>query len=87
MHLPSIPESLDADDVRAALSGLGIPVDEKLLEARFTAGSVELTFLRTGEDGNDADALIGNTSPGSRGGPALSYVTTAVAIRRKRAEQ
>ncbi|UJD21096.1 hypothetical protein PP495_gp72 [Gordonia phage Pickett] len=80
MHLPSIPESLDIDDVTAAFRGLGIPTDERLVEAKFSVGSVELTFLRTGDEGPDADALVGNTSPGKQ---ALSYVTTSVAVRRK----
>lgn len=83
MYLPSIPESLDIEDVQAAFRSLGIPSDERLLEARFTAGSVELTFLRTGSEGKDADALIGNTAPGKQ---AISHVTTTVAVRRKRAD-
>ncbi|AOE44349.1 hypothetical protein SEA_EYRE_70 [Gordonia phage Eyre] len=87
MHLPAIPESLEVDDVTAALRSLGIPTDERLVEAKFTPGSVELTFLRTDGEGPDADALVGTTATAPRTGSSLSYVTTTVAVRRKRADQ
>ncbi|UXE05044.1 hypothetical protein SEA_LTON_71 [Gordonia phage Lton] len=83
MHLPTIPESIDVDDVMAALRSLGIPTDERLVEAKFTPGSIELRFLRTGAEGPKADALIGSTATVPRGGSSLSYVTTSIAVRRK----
>jgi hypothetical protein len=80
MQIPSIPDQVSIEAVREALSSLGIPVHDRLVETRITAGSIELTFLRTAsaDDAHPEDVVVGSYDPGKQ---MLSKVTTTIGVK------
>ncbi|QFP96861.1 hypothetical protein SEA_MCKLOVIN_76 [Gordonia phage Mcklovin] len=70
MHLPELPDEIQAEDVQRALESLGIP-STRLVETVFHPNSVAVTYLRTNAEG---DVLPGSSD-------SISRVTTTIRVR------
>ncbi|ALY07711.1 hypothetical protein PBI_HOWE_77 [Gordonia phage Howe] len=70
MHLPELPDEIQSEDVQRALESLGI-TPTRLTETVIRPHSIEVTYLRTGADG---EVLTGSND-------SVSRITTTIRVR------